>query len=490
MVSSRAITILRSVALLVALAAALGCASERSRFTDGAGELRQALDKEIVSFRAAQQLPGLSVAVLKGHEVAFAQGYGWANIDRQTPVTPRTMFPIGSIEKQFTAAAILRLVEQGKIRIEDPITKVLPRLDTDGKLITIGDMLHQVSGLQESSTRQARQRQGLAPVAAEEQWGPIPDKAVGEGFASDDDIGSFLGQPLYFPPRDRFSYSQPNYDLLCYVIAAMSGKTYYEAIGDLARSAGLDTFHPDWTPRPPGADPNVAQGYRAAGDGFELAWESNLGSAWTTAVDLARWSRALETGRVISKASYARMTEPARLNDGRRWPYGFGLGLLTFEGRPKVRHTGRVLGFYAVLARYPANDLSIAIMTNLGGASGIGYELEPRIARLFLGRDAPELRDVPLSPQELARLIGSYDAGAFLFDVVAEGERIALIMRVRGEHDDGEVDDRRTLLNQGGGVFVAEGAPEWSEVSFAPGPGPATEIAVGNFAQAVRRPLQ
>ena len=476
--------------LLVVAAAALGCGPGRSLPADETSATWQRLDKALEEFRATERLPGLAVVVLKGPDVAFARGYGLADLDRRTAVTPRTVFPIGSIEKQFTAAAIMRLLEQGKIRLEEPITRYLPQLDTNGERITIADMLHQVSGLQESSTKEARQRRGLAPLPVRRQWGPIPDRAVGEGFDSTDDIGSFQGQPLYFPPGSRFSYSQPNYDLLCYVIAALSGKTYYEAIADVARAAGLDRFHPEWTPRPPGDDPDVAQGYRATDDGFEVAWESNLGSAWTTAVDLARWGRALETGRVVSRASYARMTAPVQLSSGRVWPYGFGLGLSSLEGRVKYVHTGRVLGFYAVLARYPEDDLTIAMMTNLGGASAIGYRLEPRVARLILGLAAPRVRDEPLSPREQSRFTGAYDAGAFQFDVVPDGERLGLIMRVPGDAGEGEVYDRRTLLYQGDGVFVAEGAPEWREVSFEPGHGRATEIALGRFAEGVRTPRQ
>ena len=129
-------------------------------------------------------------------------------------------------------------------------------------------------------------------------------------------------------------------------------------------------------------------------------------------------------------------------------------------------------------------------MTNLDGASAIGYGLEPRVARLLLGLAAPRVRDEPLGPREQARFTGSYDAGAFRFDVVPDGERLVLIMRLKGEEDESEVFDRRTLRYQGGGVFVADGAPEWSEVSFEPNAGLATEIALGHFAEGVRTPRQ
>lgn len=464
-----------------------GCRPGTIPASDGTADTLDAVHHVCRSFLDDEHLPGLSVAILEGDRILFARGYGLADIERRRPVTPETIFPIGSVEKQFTAAAILRLAEEGKLRLEDPITRYLPRLDTGGERVTIADMLNQVSGLQEAHTRKPVDPDESAAAMAGEPWAPVADEAVGEGFSSAEDIGSFAGQPLYFHPRDRFSYSQPNYDLLCYVIAELSGKTYYEVIGDLARTAGIARFHPAWTPRPPDDDPGVAQGYASSDGALRSAWEPNLGSAWTTAVDLARWGRALARGRVISSESYARMITPARLNDGRTWPYGFGVGLPRFEGRPKLMHTGRVLGFYAVLTRYPDDDLTIAIMTNLGGASRIAYDLEPRIARLVLGLDEPEVLDLPLDAAEQARYAGSYDAGAFRFDVVGEGRRIALVMRLADTDGDGEVFDRRPLRSQGHGVFVAEGAPEWSEVRFTQGPGPAQEIAIGRFAQAVRR---
>ena len=222
-----------------------------------------------------------------------------------------------------------------------------------------------------------------------------------------------------------------------------------EAIREVVGAAGLAAFHPDWTPRPLTGDADVAQGYRVTDGALEVAWEPNLGCAWTTAVDLARWSRALEAGSVVSRESYARMTTPARLSNGRDWPYGLGLGLLSFAGRPKIVHTGRVLGFYAVLARYPADDLTIAIMSNLGGSSSIAYQLEPRIARLLLGVEEPHVRDVPLDSEGMARFAGTYDAGAFCFEVVPDGTRIALIMRVPGDQNETDVYDRKDIAVPG-----------------------------------------
>ena len=196
---------------LLAIVAGEGCTGAGRRPADR--DVQAAVEREVDRFRVAHQIPGLSVAVLEGGRVAFVRGFGWADLDRQTPVTPRTMFPIGSVEKQFTAAATMRLVEQGKLSLDDPITKFLPRLYTGDRVVRIEQMLHQISGLPVIS------EDGTAAAARPNvaQWGPVPDAAVGDGFSSAEDIGGLYGRALYFPPGERFSYSQPNYDLLCYV---------------------------------------------------------------------------------------------------------------------------------------------------------------------------------------------------------------------------------------------------------------------------------
>lgn len=471
--------------LLIVLAIGLltSCSENNGKVDESRASAEARLEAAIADFLEQRPLPSLSVAVMADGQTVLKRAYGLADVDSETQASVHTLYPIGSIEKQFTAAAVMRLAENGKLQVDDPITNYLPRLFTGGETVTIAQMLHQVSGLQDFSTLPDSSEimdSGPGP------WGAVPDVAVGSGFQSREDIGVFAGQPLYFRPGERFSYSQPNYDLLCYVIAEMSGQTYYEAIAELAATAGLESFHAAWTPRPSGSAGDVATGYIMAEAKLEVEWEPNIGSAWTTAEDLAKWSSHLESGRVISNSSYQQMTSAASLNDGGTWPYGYGLELQSFDGRRKYMHTGRVSGFYAVLARYPDEDLSIALMTNLGGASEIAFELEPRIARLLLDLESPVALDIPLSPEEQSRFTGVYDAGAFVFEVIPDGNRIVLLM-LSAEQGGGETYSRTALYYQGAGQFVSPGGPEWNAVRFSGNDGPAQELAIGHFAQAIRR---
>ncbi len=452
----------------------------------------EVLDEELRALQVERGLPGLSVAVARGSEVVFARGYGWADREREIAVTPETMFPIGSIEKEFTAAAVLRIAEQGGLSLDDAVTKYLPDLDTAGRGVTIRNMLQQVSGLQETNTAEAwRSRKADSTV----RRGPSRSRnaetiSAGAGFDADEEIAQFQGVPLYHPPGERWTYSQPNYDLMCLVIASVTGKSYYEATADLAAAAGIP-FYPDWTPPPSPDEHDVAVGYAQAADGPRPVRENNVGSAWTTAVGLVRWAHALASGGVVSPSSYAAMTTPVRLNDGRQWFYGMGLVLNTFEGHRMIEHTGNVSGFTSVLTHYPDDDLTIAVMTNLGytlAASAI----KQKLSRRLLGIREPGWLDLPVGPEDRTRFAGVYDAGGFWFEITDDGGGLSFRMREPDDVDAPAVYFTTPLLYQGHGHFVGATEPDVIQVWLEQPGAPAGEIAAtiagsGWRAQAVRR---
>jgi D-alanyl-D-alanine carboxypeptidase len=443
------------------LLAGAGCAGGSSVVMTTVWE---AVDREVETFFMEHGLPAVSVAVLQNGEVAYQRAFGWANREARHPVTVTTLFPIGSIEKEFTAAAVMRLVEDGSLSLDDVITEYLPGLYTGGHDVTIRQMLHMTSGLQEGNTLGSAVRDPDAGSQA-----AIPDQTAairaGRGFEPAAAVAEFHGEPLYFPPGERWSYSQPNYDLMSLVIAKLSGKTYYEVTAQLARAAGMQRFHGEWTPPPPSDDPMVAHGYVAEGDSIVPVWEQNTGAAWTTATDLARWAHALHHGRVVSPQSYTAMRTPARLRDGRDWPYGLGLMLTDFEGRTRIMHTGRTMGHYSVLAFYTDEDIAIAVQVNLGRAPFV-QNLERRIARIVLDIDPPAIPAQAAALSDVSAYVGSYDAGAFWFDVTREGPGLLLTAR-----DPGYVREPRTywqvkLEHRADGRFIAIEQPDWLQVDF------------------------
>ena len=437
--------------IVTAVGLATACAAE--------GDVWERIDRELVRSLASENLPGFSVAVVQDGAVIFAKGYGWANVEKQVPVTPQTVFPIGSIEKEMTAAAVLRLSEADRLSLDASVATFLPDLDTEGYDVTIRQMLQQVSGLRGfDAAERWRRENGLAAVDGAKLAPNAAGLDAGDGFDAADMVGLFNGVPLYHPPGERWIYSQPNFDLMCLVIAAASGRTYYQEMADVLEQAGV-AYHPDWTPPPDRAHPTTAQGYESADSGLEPYWEENFGSGWMSATGLAVWGQALAAGNVISPESYQLMTTPARLSDGRSWPYGMGVGLSSYAGNAMVEHTGNVGGFTSSLTYYPGRDLSLAVVANLGYTLSV-VAIKQRLSRMLLGIPEPVWKDVPVGERDRDRFVGRYDAGTFGFEVLETESGLAFTFGAPFDGEDPPVYVASELMYQGGGYFVGAAEPE------------------------------
>jgi len=444
----------------------------RGGFCDGTpetatGSLWSRVDEKLRELVEEGRLPGLSIAVMKGGDTVFARGYGWADIEQKIPVTSATIFPIASIEKQFIAAKILQLSEANMLSLNDPITQVLTELYTGGETIRIKDMLHQVSGLQDEemieerlsgdSVNSENAKPGFATDAA-----AIP---VGEGFDPGHQVGLYKNEPLLFRPGDKWAYCNSNYDLLCLMVAKLTHTTYYNAISELVTSAGVKTYYPKWTPAPSEDSFHVAHGYYLSGGGFSPVREENTGCGWTNPSGLAQWAYALSSGRLVSEDSYSQMISPASLNDGREWPYGFGVALSVFAGRTKYSHTGHATGFTSVVSHYHAEDLSIALMTNLGHAFVVPV-IEQQVARMIFGEPEPVFTNLPVDSSLLQRSTGTFDGGPWWFVISESDGRMEMDIRAPGTARESQSYFSTPLLYQGSGYFVGAIEPDaiWIKV--------------------------
>ena len=449
------------------------------------------LDGRLEQIRTERELPGLSVAVLHQGKPLLVRGYGSANLERDIAMTPETVLAIGSIEKTFIAAAVLRLAEQGKLDLDDEITDHLSELHTGGEHVTVRQMLQHVSGLADFGVAQAwrRRHTGSLPRGVQVARSASLIRA-GRGFDPAAEVALFDGVPLAHDPGTRWSYSQPNFDLMCLVIAQANDSTYYEAIAELASAAKID-YHADWTPPPDRNANTTAHGYSLGSNGWEPFWEENFGSGWTTAIDLARWLDALLSGSIVSSESIRAMTTRVQLEDGRSWPYGLGLVVSEFLGRPILEHTGNVSGFTSVVRAYPEDELIVAVMTNLGMTTALP-SIQSEIARDVLGAPAETIRDERLPADLRDRLVGTYDAGGLWFALTQVGAQLVLTMRDPGTEEPPSTYIKSALLYQGQGHFVGELDPEAIKVWVnAPG-APPDEIHVsiagpGWRSQAMRR---
>ena len=395
---------------------------------------------------ASWSIPGMSIVVTRGSNVVLAKGYGLANRETRTGATPRTVYQIGSISKQFTAAGVMRLVERRRLHLDDPVSRHLPEYRPHGDSVRLRHLLHQTSGIRE------------------EFMLPRYGELITDTTRTNAELMALIErEPLGFVPGSRWSYSNSNYALLAAIIERTTGKRYEQFLAEaLFEPLALTSLH-HCAPLP--TEPHHARGYVLDGERITSAPAENMnwirgdGGMCASAEDLARWARALATGRAVTRDTYRRMVRSERLGDGIIPEYGFALSLVPLDGKHRrISHGGRMAGFTGVLAYYPDHDVAIAILTN---RSGLWLEaVEQAIARAVFGLPRAVVRDVALTARERQAYVGTYDVG------------IAGMM-VRITERDGELwlewpapGPTSNLMNQGGREFAATLEPDAIRVRF------------------------
>lgn len=324
--------------------------------------MERRLDAGVARIFDSSRVAGLSVAVSERGRVVVSKGYGLANLQRHTATTGDTIYRTGSIGKQFTAAAVLRLAEQGRLSLDDPVARFLRTTPSVGAL-TLRQLLSHTGGL---------------PDVEE-----IPEFASSQGLGMTlPRVVDLIGRErLRSEPGTRFSYSNSGYLLAGAVIQAVTGRPAASFVmDDVVRRAGLRDVS---TCSLPAVGDRIARGYdRQDGKGWSRALRlgrpptlvparainleivSSAGGFCSTAKDLVRWADALHTGRVIDRRSVRQMTEPTTLADGSRVPYGLAVQHRKFGRYRALSHGGVIWGFNAMLAHFPKDGVSVALMMN------------------------------------------------------------------------------------------------------------------------------
>lgn len=380
-----------SGALLLALA--LFTLPARAAGPVSTSDLAAYADKLLASVYPADQ-PGAAVLVQKDGQAVLRKGYGMANLELGIPVTPENVFEVGSITKQFTAAAILLLQERGQLRVEDPITKYLPDYPTHGQTITIENLLTHTSGIPSYT--------GLP------EW----YSHVREDMKPADVAALFKDKPLEFTPGERWAYDNSGFFLLGRIVEKVSGKTYEQFLEEeIFRKLGMTHSRYGHSEE---IVPLRAAGYSKDDQGFRNAAFISMtqpyaaGALMSTVDDLAIWARALEGGALLRKASLDRMLTAHRLPSGVSTQYGYGVWVLDFRGTRVLGHGGDIFGFTADVTWAPEERLFVAILSNNDSSDPRPDDLALRIVAKSIGKPVEERKTLQLDARTLDEYTGVY----------------------------------------------------------------------------------
>jgi len=305
------------------------------------------IDQVVNEYMSADKIPGVSLAVLRSGKIVLLKSYGLANVELEVPVKPETIFQSGSIGKQFTAAAIMILVQDGKISLGDKISKYIPDVPLTWKDITVWNLLTQTSGL------------GDYPA----------DIDLRRDYTEDQYFASFKKAPLDFLPGSKWNYSNVGYVVLGILIRKVTGKFY----GDFLQERIFKPLNMTTARIISEEDivPNRAAGYRLVGGELKnQEWVSPTtdstadGSLYLSILDLAKWDAALYTVTPLTQTSRNRMWNRARLTDGTSKGYGFGWHILDLYGHHIVMHGGAWQGFKSQIVRFLDSEVTIIFLAN------------------------------------------------------------------------------------------------------------------------------
>ena len=372
------------------------------------------VDDHVKAMMEKQHIPGVALAVIKDGKIVKAEGYGIANIELNVPVRADTVFKIGSVSKQFLSAGILMLAQEGKLSLDDPISKYLDGTPETWKLITIRHLLTHTSGI-------VREAPGFDPLKIQ---------------SDADVIKTAYSLPLRFAPGEKWEYCNVGYFSLAEIIRKVSGKPWGDYLNEvlfkpLEMNATRTTSMTELVH-------NRANGYgwrdgKYSNAAIYLALRPS-GAFLSTVLDLAKWDAALYTERFLTQATREQMWTEAKLNSGKTYPYGFGWSLDSVGGHTLKHHGGSLPGFRAELSRFMDDRLSVIVLTNSNNADPETIALE--VAEFYIPNLIPTPTAVKVNPQIFDAYVGEYrppDQGAATAYITREGDKLMMKIGQNGE---------------------------------------------------------
>lgn len=371
------------------------------------------VNARITSGKAA----GASVAVVRGSDTLVMRGYGMADLEFEVPTPPDAVYEIGSVTKQFTAVAIMQLVEQGKLSLDDDLTKYLPDYPTRGTRIPVRRLLDHTSGIK-----------GYTEM-------PEFGRLMIQKLPKDTLVKLFSKAPTDFAPGEAEVYNNSAYFLAGLIIEKVSGMSYADYVQkNLFDRAGMPNSRycserEIVKRRANGYDPADSTGRLVRAAYLDHTWPYAAGSLCSTVGDLVKWNQALHGGRVLSPEAYGELIKPDTLNDGTLLRYAKGLALVPLAGRPAIWHDGGINGFISLNRYLPQDSLSVVVLWNSTGED------------LDVGEDIIEAVLGP-APSRAAEFTGSLDEYAGTWKGTGRGRPLEIVLAA---------DSGRLTMKQGRG---------------------------------------
>ncbi|HEY8592495.1 MAG TPA: serine hydrolase domain-containing protein [Sphingomicrobium sp.] len=337
--------------------------------------------------------PGAAAIITRNGKVVYTGARGFADVEGRRAIGPNTVFQLGSIAKQFTAAVILQLVDEGKVSLDDPLSKYFPDWPQPGAKATVRQLLNHTSGIRDYS-----KIPGWIQKNSDRQLGTAELMALTKSLGSRAEPGA------------QWEYNNGGYAILGAIVEKVTGKSWFEAIDErIAKPLGLTTLS-----YASAAKGRLARRYAMRGDSMQPVEPINMsiagasGGLVASVADMAKWAEALHGGKVVKAAVYREMTSPAKLNNGSTRPYGFGLHLRKLMGHRALDHGGAGRGIDTASVYFPEDKLFVAVFANSDDLPSDASVVMRRLGALALGSPIPTFRAAEIDIKTVEPAFGVY----------------------------------------------------------------------------------
>lgn len=422
-------SLVRSIAMVLSICTTLASPPAAAAVPLASDNARSDLESIVLAAYSAEA-PGAAVIVVQKGKILYRGAHGLANLELGVPLRPESVFRIGSVTKQFTAAAILLLAEDGKLSLSDSITKFLPDYHVQGHRVTIQQLLAHTSGIANYTELPDWQATTRNDVSVRQL------------------IDVFQDKPFDFAPGERWKYDNSGYILLGAIIEKVSGQSYADFLRTriFAPLGMKNSRYEDLADITPGR----AAGYVRDGsewrnaDFLSMSHPYSAGAMSSTVDDLARWNAAIENGELLKPPSWQRASTSFAIADGTLTRYGAGWIIGRIGPVATVEHGGGINGFNAYVLRAPAQMLYVAVLTNAAPPQTPPQDVAVKLAArvLDVALDAPE---IPIAPARLDEYVGNYSLGGARTRVITRDDK-----RIYAKDDDA---DRLELVPIGKDLF-------------------------------------